>query len=63
MKLLFLSLFTLVQSTISISSCYAQLSDTQLSRFPESDWHLPKIVLETKEINQSTPLSVEYAIR
>jgi hypothetical protein len=63
MKTLFLSLFTLVQSIISISSCYAQLSDTQLSRFPESDWHLPKIVLETKEINQSNQIKDTTAFK
>ena len=54
MKSLFLSLFPLVQYIIFVSSSYAQLSNTELSRFPESDWHLPKIVLETKEINQSS---------
>lgn len=63
MKTLFLSLFTLVQSIISISSCYAQLSNTQLNRFPESDWHLPKIVLETKEINRSNQIKDTTAFK
>lgn len=56
MKTLFLLFFTLVQFMISISSCYAQLSETQLNRFPAADWHLPKIVLEKKGISQTNQI-------